>query len=366
MAGGLPSDRSLNGLFAFDQAKAIAAQGVEVFFFAIDIRSIRRRRHWGVSEGIRDGVHWFMYSLPVGRVPFAVRFYVGRYMLKRLFYRVFEEIKWPDIIHAHFVSIGIMSSYLSKKTGLPLVITEHSSVMNVSPIPQNIKKYAKESYTQAKRVLAVSSCLSANILNECGIESEVVPNIIDLSIFNQCVPVEHDGFNVVTTCGLVKGKGVFDLVKAVQKASHFIPQLHLDIIGDGELRNDLEKYVDENNISDRIKFWGFLPREKTVKVYENADCFSMLSERETFGVVYVEALAAGLPIIATKCGGPEDFVDDEVGILVGVNNIDEASDAIINLYNGYSRYKKDVLRNRASEYNPQTIASKLINIYETI
>lgn len=363
---GLPSAQSLYGLFAFDQAKALASCGVEVFFFAIDIRSIRRWRHWGVTEGITDGVHWYLYSLPVGKAPLVIRYTVGRLMLIKLFKQVFKDTKIPDIIHAHFVGNGIIACYLSKKTNIPLIITEHSSSMNVSPIPKTLKKYATNAYSLANKVLAVSSCLSDNILKEFGIKSEVVPNIVDLCIFNQCVPKEHEGFRIVTTSGLVEGKGVINLIKAVQRASDSIPQLHLDIIGDGVLRGELEKYVADNNLKDLVSFLGYLSREKALKVYERSDCFSMLSERETFGVVYAEAMAAGLPIIATRCGGPEDFIDKEVGILVEVNDIDEASGAILYLYKNLNNFNRNTIIERANIYNSDSIAMKLINIYNRI
>lgn len=367
VAGGIPSkDTPLGGIFAYDQAKALAASGIDVTYFSLDMRSIRRRRHLGFSTGEKDGVRWHIFSFPLGRVPVTIVFYVGRWMIMRLFKRVFKTETPPDIIHAHFVCCGVIASYLSKKTGIPLIITEHSSDMNVSPIPKTLKKYATEAYKQAKKVLSVSSALAKNLSNECGIESEVVPNIIELDTFSQCKPMCHVGYNIVTVSGLIEGKRVINLIKAVEKVIISIPSVHLDVVGDGYLRGDLEKYVKDNGLTEYISFLGYLSREDTVKVYETADCFAMVSERETFGVVYVEAMAAGLPIIATKCGGPEDFIDDEIGVLVEVDNVEETAEAIIQLYKNHDKYNRDEIMRRANNYNAEAIAAKLITIYKQI
>lgn len=86
-----------------------------------------------------------------------------------------------------------------------------------------------------------------------------------------------------------------------------------------------------------------------------------------FGVAYVEALAAGLPIIATKCGGPEDFVDDSNGILVEVDNIKQNTDAIVKIYSNISNYKEEDLKDFVkSRFSPNVVANKLQNIYKGI
>lgn len=367
VTGGLPTDNSpLAGIFEFDQAKALIACGVDVTYFALDMRSVRRKRHLGISSGMTEGVPWYIYSFPVGRVPVTIKYFIGRLMINRLYKKAIKGNNKPDIIHGHFVGNGVIASYLSKEVNIPLVITEHSSEMNVANIPCTLKKYAIKAYSQAKKVLAVSSSLSENIFKECGIKCEVVPNIIELSTFSRCVHKPHSDFKIVTVSGLVPGKRVINLIKAVQKALMQVPCLRLDIVGDGELREMLEKYVEDNNLSQIISFKGYLSREDTVKVYEQADCFCMVSARETFGVVYVEAMAAGLPIIATKCGGPEDFIDEEVGILVGVDNIEDTASAITQMYKSIDKYNRKTIMNRASKYNADSIAHKLISVYNNI
>lgn len=86
-------------------------------------------------------------------------------------------------------------------------------------------------------------------------------------------------------------------------------------IGDGHLRSVLMEYVWKHDLHDIVMFHGILSPMEIVKVYEECDCFVLPSAGETFGVVYVEAMAAGLPVIATRCGGPEDFVNEDNGIL---------------------------------------------------
>ena len=88
---------------------------------------------------------------------------------------------------------------------------------------------------------------------------------------------------------------------------------------------------------------------------------------ETFGVVYAEALAAGLPVIGTKCGGPEDFVDDSNGILVEVGNKTELVEAMKYMYENRSSYDSNVIRQGVSKrFSEETIAGQLMLVYQDV
>ena len=96
-----------------------------------------------------------------------------------------------------------------------------------------------------------------------------------------------------------------------------------------------------------------------------AHAFVLSSQHETFGVVLIEALAQGLPLIATRCGGPEDIINKDNGLLVPINDVDRLAEAMFSIYNNYEKYDPEKLREHCKEeYSEKSISLKLIEIYQ--
>lgn len=367
IANGIPTtDYPLSGIFEYDQARALAALGVDVEYFSIDLRSFLRLRPYGIFHGEKDGIKWHTISLPVGALPINIFCFIGKVTLQYLFNKVFRTSKRPDIIHAHFTDMGNIATSVSKRYGIPLVMTEHSSAINEKVIPSSLLKCAKFAYTHSDKVIAVSTPLANKISKISGIKPVTIPNIIDCSVF-ACVKKElHEGFRIVSTAGLVERKRTRLILEALFELKSEFNDLYLDIIGDGPLRQELQDYVSKKDIIDKVHFWGTLKRCDMSSVYSKSDCFILTSEVETFGVVYVEAMAAGLPVIATRCGGPEDFVNKRNGILIDVDNLEQLKTAIKFMYRTHREYNSNSIRMFADNYAPTTIGSKLICLYQKI
>lgn len=360
---GLPSNRyPLEGVFAFDQAKAIAAQGIDVTFFSVDLRSIRKKRKWGFRATVKDGVKCFEYSVPLGPVGFKILDTVSHKVGDILFKKVFRGQPYPDIIHTHFTaSVG---AYLSQKYNIPLVITEHLSEMNSPNLPQVKIDRAKKNYIQAKEVITVSSLLAKSLREKTGIECKVIHNIIDTSLFSSFTPVKHSSFTFVTTALLSERKRIHMLIPALKECPDSV---RLIIVGDGSERSRLEQLIKDNQLSDRIEMKGLLSREETAKVYAESDCFVLPSSLETFGVVYVEAMASGLPVIATKCGGPEDFVTNDNGVLIVVDNQTQLNEAMHYMIENACYYSADTIKKYVnSKFSAEVISKQIIDLYSEI
>ena len=100
---------------------------------------------------------------------------------------------------------------------------------------------------------------------------------------------------------------------------------------------------------------------------ESCDAFVLASRSETFGVVYIEALRSGLPVIATKCGGPEDFINETNGMLVPVNNIISLTGALQRMVVNIDKYnRKSISDDCLYKFAPDTIANQLFQIYTQI
>lgn len=351
----LPNKRyPMNGIFAIDQAKALAEAGAEVVVFAIDTFSMRWRRKIGIWEEETEGLRCYGFRIPIGNVGYRLTARIGGWMIKKLYKRVFEKRgeTAPDYIHTHFAAE--FGATLAEKYGIPLIITEHAS---------RVPDEAEMEYRRARHVIAVSHSFAEKLEKRFGIKCNVVPNIVDYKAFRLTDNRKHiEGrLRLVTTARLVREKGIEVILESMAEAEFAT----LEIIGDGPYRERLEKRANELGISDRVKFAGMLRREEIGKRYEEADCFVLTSESETFGVAYIEAMATGLPVIATRCGGPEDFVNEGNGIMVEVGDVKGTTDAIHYMHDNWEKFDAGKIRKFVDErFASETVARKIMEYYD--
>jgi glycosyltransferase involved in cell wall biosynthesis len=120
---------------------------------------------------------------------------------------------------------------------------------------------------------------------------------------------------------LTPNKGQADLIEAFAIAFKGNKDVRLKIGGDGISMSTLIEKAEELGVSDQVVFMGMLSRDEVLREMQLCDCFVLSSHYETFGVVLVEALACGKPVVATACGGPECIVNEKNGYLVPVKDI---------------------------------------------
>jgi len=116
------------------------------------------------------------------------------------------------------------------------------------------------------------------------------------------------------------------------------------LAGKGSLREDLEKQAAALGVSDRVSFLGRLSREEILKEMQDANCFVLPTRYEAFGVVLIEAMATGLPLIATRSGGPDTIVNKENGLLIEPENAERLAAAMLEMMSNYSSYSAEEIR----------------------
>ena len=130
-----------------------------------------------------------------------------------------------------------------------------------------------------------------------------------------------------------------------------------------ELSSDSE----ELEIGDCVKLTGQIPNRQLPEMYRSSDCFVLPSDSETFGVVYAEAAAIGLPIIATKCGGPEDIVNVTNGLLVPLNDEKALCEAMGYIYDNIDKYsRKDISEDIRHKFSEEAVSERLFSLYRMI
>ena len=160
------------------------------------------------------------------------------------------------------------------------------------------------------KVQVISNFL-ANWAIELGVDKNkivVVPNGVTVNSQQLTVDKNKKEKIILTVSRLVEKNGVEDLIKSIKILNQ--ENIKLTIIGAGLLRNKLENLAQELNLVDKVKFLGDLPNQEALKYYSIADVFCRPSLSEGFGISFVEAMAAEVPVIATPVGGIPDFLKD--------------------------------------------------------
>ena len=135
---------------------------------------------------------------------------------------------------------------------------------------------------------------------------------------------------------LVPFKGVSMLLEALSRVRLDIP-ISLAVVGDGPMRQELEREVQELNLSETVRFLGNLPLDQVAEQMRNADVFCLPSVRESGGAVLLEAAASGLPLVAVNYGGPAEIVDEEVGHLVSAEGPEQLISDLVETFRNISQ-----------------------------
>ncbi len=362
---GYPSNRYKgNGIFEFDQAKALTKQGIDVILAAADIRSIRRWRTWGFENKIIEGVKVYAINLPVGRVPNPVKRCLGYLALCLLYNRIVKAEGKPQIIHAHFPFQGYNAAKLKQREAIPLVVTEHASSMMGTEISKENYRLAAGAYEYADRIIAVSPALQSVISEKFQKKALYIPNMIDTKLFSFNPSLQSEKLTFVSVGMLTYQKRMDLLIDAFATISNEYSDVYLDIIGSGPEKQMLEQLIRKYDLHNKVVLHGFQKRSYIADKMKEGFCFVLPSQQETFGVVYAEAMACGLPVIATRCGGPEGFVTPDNGILIDVDNQCALETAMRYMLENRNKYDNGKISRFAWErFSPEVVVGKLIELY---
>lgn len=377
IARSYPSDKyPLNGIFEFDQAKALAETGCKVVFAAIDLRSVRRWRKWGIEHFCKEGVEVYTINIPLGKIPHIVLSHTGKAAVKILYHTIKKDHGEPDIIHSHFLEIAEIALALKPITKAKFAMTEHSSTVNVTYKELNnwIIKCARDIYSAYDVVITVSQTLSNRLKSHFNINPIVIPNMLDplfISSPAEKTIEEKSIFRFVFVGNLIRGKCPLLCISAFNRAfaeNSFCVNNHiliiLEIIGDGPLYFECKDMIKKLGLEKHIRLLGRLSRKEIAKILKKSNCFVLPSKAETFGVVYIEAMACGLPVIATKCGGPELFVNETNGVLIPVDDQDALANSFRFMLNNAGKYDRENIANETkSKFSPDAVAEQIIAIY---
>lgn len=362
------------GVFEFDQARALANAGQKVVFAAIDLRSLRRWRKWGVEHFIKDGVEVYAINIPLGRVPHGILCCAGKFGLRALYQLIQREHGCPDIVHTHFLNMAEIALILkSKLQAAKFIMTEHWSLVasEKSSYPSWVKKSAESIYASYDKVIAVSPFLANIIQKNFNRDVTCIPNMLDPIFLYDYQRKEHNNFEFVFVGNLNNNKSPLECIQAFHDAfceSNFTTtygqQIHLRLIGDGPLFHECQERIRELKLENNVCMMGQITRDKIADILRASDCFVLPSKLETFGVAYIEAMACGLPVIATKCGGPEFFINENNGLLIPTCDTPALSQAFKYMLFHIGEYNPSkIILFVNNHFAPRVIASQILENY---
>ena len=257
--------------------------------------------------------------------------------------RIFQDFS-PDVIHAHTLGFDSdIGAWLKKKWNCPLIVTSHGGDA-VRPLSNGQSQILRESCDKADRIIAVSNQLRDKI-RSCGTSTpvETIHNGFILRKLSQ--DVRKDPLSLIQVGHLIPSKRTDVTIRAFARLREDYPDMSLTVIGTGHQRQMLEDLARELKAETHTHFTGQVPNADVFSSMEKSRFFVMVSKPEGFGIVYLEAMAAGCVVIGAEGEGIADIIrNGENGFLVPVDD-PEAIAAVI----------RDCLRdpNRASQIAKQ-------------
>lgn len=363
------SYNKVNGIFVKEQVKALISVGVEpIVFFPYD-SSIEEGK---IKKFHEEGVTVYR----------ANTYYLSNSKFSQI-YSIFKSIKFMKkiikennikLIHSHVCyPSGFVAAIYCKYYNIPYVITEHMSRIGEFVKKKYNKKLFNFAYSNAKKVITVSSSLKED-LNNFGFKfnSEIIHNVVNTDKFYLREKKSYkNSFNIIFIGSMEKTevKGLQYFIPALSKFIYNNPKydIKFNLLGDGEYRKKYEDMCSDLGIMEKCKFWGIVKNDDVPKFIAEADFLVLPSKKETFGCVLIEAMAGGIPVIATSSGGPTDFVNEKVGVLVEPNSIEALEKGLENIITNYDKFNKDYIREYSKQnYSYKCIGNKLKSVYQNI
>jgi glycosyltransferase involved in cell wall biosynthesis len=273
-----------------------------------------------------------------------------------------------NILHSHgLFPCGFVAARISKYFSKPFVQHLHDGgILNLEKWKY---KYYDYVLSNAEKLVAVSKKQKGIIVKVFGQsyskKINIIYNGVDLRTFTRKKPKKNINNNksIIAVGNLVKSKGFELLIKSFSKLNSKNIAYSLTIIGEGKERKSLEKLINKLKINSQVKLLGELNNNLLAHELSKHNIFALATKRETFGIVFLEAMACGLPLVAPRIAPLTEFINEESCIYFNKYDIGSLSNAIsIASYKNWDR--KQIIKN-AEKYSIKEVANSIELIYDS-
>jgi glycosyltransferase involved in cell wall biosynthesis len=375
LASGYPTEFSLNqGIFFRDQAEAFAKdkqnQVAVIAVVPVSIKTVlkRKRFSFGLTSTVKNQVRTYINTFL--NIPKVNRYRVlkSRKLAMKLINAYIEEFRKPDVIHIHGFQAGLQGVEAKERFGIPFVVTEHSNQFIDDTLPAEMESFAKMVFKHADAVIAVSEPFAQIMTKRYKRNFHYIPNVVNTDVFYFDLNADrNEEFTFFNAASFVEEKNHSMLLEAFSKVLLKYPKCRLRLAGMGPLETQVRSDVQKWNISQQVDFLGMLTRAEIVLEMQQMDAFVLSSRVETFGVVLIEALSCGKPVVATRCFGPESIITSpELGILCQ-QEPDSLAEAMEDMIRNSSKYDKEVIRKHVIQhFSNDAVTGQLMHVYQQV
>ena len=357
-------------------SQSLASMGQEVHVITLDFPGAPR-------EEVQGSLYVHRVAVDLPAPDFHTWVLLFNHIFEKRAGQLAKEFGSPDVVHVHdwlTVSSGVDIKHLLR---VPMVMTFHSteaSRSSNSKSPESAMVEALEWWGsfEAARVIAVSGWMKEEVVSLFKVPSEKaveIPNAVDLSKFMVEVDTSdtrkrwgvEDGGKLVTAVGrLTAQKGFDNLIRAYPAIRKAIPSSRLLIVGEGYMRSELESMAEQEKIRDLTTFAGFVDDAELVRILKSSDVVAVPSRFEPFGIIALEAMAAGAPVVVSKVGGLAEIVEDAVdGLEVEPDDPESIAEATVRVLEDGELAARlaEKGRRRAEAYSWEGAAVKTLDVY---
>lgn len=374
-----PTD-PLAGIFFREQAIATRKAGLPVRVavpqrFLSNFLYRRARKILPLAEQTQeDGVPVYRWSIGVGwggRFPAWMQYRLFLWGGEYCFRRYIAEQGMPDLIHVHSILwAGVLAAYLKRRYRVPFVVTEHSSAYH----ERLVSRFERQLTTDVLRMADVRTFVSPRLGEEMDAQFGTAaspwvwtPNLVERRFrlgSGKREPAPGAPFVFLSVGSLVWYKEYPTLLRAFAQRFAGDIDTRLRVVGHGPLGAELKILASDLGISAQVDFLGMLDREQVLAQMHDADALVHASPFETFGVVLVEALACGLPVVAASEGGPRAIINDSNGILTPPGDPSALGQAMVELRSRIADYDASAISDDCiRRFGETAVVERLLRLY---
>lgn len=330
---------------------------------------------------LKMGENVSIHRLPIGKnadnIHYQTKKELVAYTWKAFWFaRTLAKKNKYDLTHSFFtVPCGFISMLLKWEFGLPYIIS-----LRGSDVPGYSERFVGLYRWVTPTILKIWKGAAFVISNSQGLkelalkseskkEIGVIYNGIDTHEFFPAEKKNSDLFTIICVSRVTPRKGIRFLIQAFKILSARYDNIRLLIVGDGNEKKSLEDLVQAIDIKEKVEFAGIVAHDKLLPYYQRADIFVLPSLNEGMSNVMLEALACGLPIVATNTGGTKELLTDGLnGLVVRMKDADDLADKIEKLILDGEKKKSMSMESRklAEKMSWSVVASEYVQLYKKI
>ena len=273
-----------------------------------------------------------------------------------------------DLIHVHVLTrMGFIAHWQKNLNGTPYIITEHwSRYLPGNEFGGPWRKWWTQRIVRRAAMVTTASQVLAEAMQSHGLKNrryELLPNVVDTDLFKP-IPHHNEVPKIVhVSCFEDKSKNISGLLEAFKLMKDQGVAYQAVLIGEGMDLKAMKLRANDLGLTDQVRFTGLLQGQNLVDELATGDFFVLPSHYETGGIVLLEAMACGLPVVATQVGALPEIVNGQNGLLVPAGDIVALAEAMERCCHTYDNYNAEALRNQVMERYGKEKVGKLLDAW---